>query len=83
MLNQAICMYVKCNFTMNDFSVQNCGSYCACVSRVGVNMLTAKEYVLLVLAVLARIILTNYGQEQLGRKVEASTPLTSWSNGAY
>lgn len=46
-------------------------------------MLTGKEYVLLLIAVLARVMLTNYGQEELGRKVEVSTPLTSWSNGAY
>ena len=54
----------------------------ACVSRV-LRMLTAKEYVLLLIAVISRVILTNYGQEELGRKVEVSTPLTSWSNGAY
>ena len=68
---------------LNERYCQNCGSFAHAFHVVVAEMLTAKEYVLLLLAVLARVTLTNYGHKQLGRKVEVSTPLTSWSNGAY
>ncbi|XP_065916195.1 phosphatidylinositol glycan anchor biosynthesis class U protein-like [Dysidea avara] len=43
-------------------------------------MLTVKELALLGLAVIGRLLLARYGHEELSRRVEVASPLTSWNN---
>jgi len=45
-------------------------------------MLTLKEFGLLGLAVVSRLLLARYGHEELSRRVEVVSPLTNWNNGA-